>query len=787
MVAVWLRLRADGRSRRRAWVALVLLLGSAGGVVLASLAGAQRTETAHRRFLSWTNAADLVLFSPANPIDFDEVRKLPQVQGALNAWFVWMVGDNGESDLDPVFTSGDAALTTVDRPKLLAGRRPDPAKVDEASLSPVAVRATGLGVGDTVTLDSLSPDQLEQAFEGQDLEPAGPTRTFRIVGIEAGQGEFVEDANIHLTPAFGRAYGDQVATIPLLAVKLHRGAADLPAFKAGVERLSGGAPVSFDATTDGATEIDRTLHIQAVALRLFALLAAVASLVILGQALAREASADAADHPALRSLGMTRLQLFATSVMRVAAIAAAGAAVAGALSVPLSTLTLFGLAREVDPHPGVWFDAPVVLGGMVAVALLTVLAGTWPAWRATRTERGDEGAPAGARAVPSRSVGLLARAGLPASMVAGVRMALEPGRGRSAVPIRAALVGTTVSLAALVAALTFGASLQKLLGTPRLYGWSWDAVVGSPFDEDTSDRVVPALAQSDAVGEFSAVSYAEVEVGRVRVRALGFDTSHGSVLPPIVDGRGPRTPGEIVLGTNTLEDIGRSVGDTVDVRVADRRASLRIVGRAVLPGLGEGDETGLGEGAVVTREAMARLVPRAPYNLFVVRYADGVPEDRADQELTALGYGVSLAEAPRGVADYGRVDRLPGVLAALLVLVAGGTLAHTLLTGVRRRRRDLAILKALGFARRQVGAVVAWQATTLMLVGLACGLPLGVAAGRWAWRSFAEELGIVPEPVVPALAVLLVVPAALAVANLLAALPGRAAALTRPALVLRSE
>jgi hypothetical protein len=86
-----------------------------------------------------------------------------------------------------------------------------------------------------------------------------------------------------------------------------------------------------------------------------------------------------------------------------------------------------------------------------------------------------------------------------------------------------------------------------------------------------------------------------------------------------------------------------------------------------------------------------------------------------------------------------------------------------------------------------VGGTVAWQATTLTLFALAAGLPLGAAAGRWSWNVFAGELGIVPEPTVPVLAVLLIIPLALIVANGVATLPARAAARTRPALVLRSE
>ena len=787
MAAVLLRLRTGARSRWRAWVALALLVGVAGGIILAALAGAERTETSYDRFLRWSNASDLVLFNAADPVDFEQVRALPEVDEALDAWFAWMVDtEAGHSVLDPVFAAG-RGLEVVDRPKVLAGRRPDPTKVDEASITPVAARLTGLGVGDTVTLDSLAPQQLEQAFEGEDLEPEGPTFTFRIVGIEASAGGFIHDAGLVLTPAFGRAHGDEVATVPLLAVKLRRGAADLGAFKAGVERIAGGSPVNFDASSEGAAETNRTLRIQAVALRLFAALGGLAALVILAQALAREASGEAVDHPALRAVGMTRLQLWATSVLRVAAIAVAGATVAVAVAVVASPPMVFGLAEEVEPHPGAWFDASAVLGGAAALALLTVAAGAWPAWRATRSVGDGEQAPAGAARAPSMAVACAARAGLSASAVAGVRMALEPGRGRSAVPTRAALVGTSLSLIAVLTAFCFGSSLSKLLSTPRLYGWDWDAVVGSPFDADTSAKVVPALAAGPAVSGFSSVSYAEVEMGDVRVRALGFDTVQGSVLPPIVEGRAPGGPDEIVLGTKTVEDVDRSVGDTVDVRVGDERASMRIVGRGVFPAMGESDEGALGEGALLTRAGLVRLVPEAPVNLFAVRFSDDVPHAEATRFVEDLGFGVTLAEPPKAVADFGRVDRLPAVLSTLLVVIAAGTLGHTLLMGVRRRRRDLAILKSLGFVRRQVGAVVAWQATTLVVLALACAVPLGVAAGRTAWRVFADELGIVPQPVVPAFAILAVVPATVVVANVLAAIPGRAAARTRPALVLRSE
>ena len=93
----------------------------------------------------------------------------------------------------------------------------------------------------------------------------------------------------------------------------------------------------------------------------------------------------------------------------------------------------------------------------------------------------------------------------------------------------------------------------------------------------------------------------------------------------------------------------------------------------------------------------------------------------------------------------------PLALALGLAAAAMASLALTVLTSVRRRRRELALLKTLGMTRGQLRAIVAWQTTLTLLIALVVGVPLGVAAGRWAWRGFAGSLGVAPVTVVPAL------------------------------------
>ena len=125
------------------------------------------------------------------------------------------------------------------------------------------------------------------------------------------------------------------------------------------------------------------------------------------------------------------------------------------------------------------------------------------------------------------------------------------------------------------------------------------------------------------------------------------------------------------------------------------------------------------------------------------------------------------------------------MLAGLLAVLAPGTTVHGLVIATNRRRRDLAMLKTFGCTRRQLSAVVAWQATTVGVIALAIGVPLGVAAGRRLWILLADRLGTLPEPVTPILVVLVAVPATLAVVNLVAAIPGRRAGAIPTAVALR--
>jgi ABC-type antimicrobial peptide transport system permease subunit len=298
------------------------------------------------------------------------------------------------------------------------------------------------------------------------------------------------------------------------------------------------------------------------------------------------------------------------------------------------------------------------------------------------------------------------------------------------------------------------------------------------------------------VAGFSVGTVPDIIVNGRVVTAVSMEPKKGSVDPTLVAGRLPSADDEIALGGDTMRSIGVGIGGRVHVggvigdnRPNGRVRTMRVVGEMAMPAfffsLGKP-----GDGAALSLGALATVEPAAAANNngFFVRFAPDADGGAVMHAIKRRFQGASLfPRRDSEIANLGQVSSAPIVLAAIVALMAAVTLAHTLVTSIRRRRRDLAVLKTLGFLRRQVSATVAWQATTLALLAAAVGIPLGIAAGRWGWTLFADHLSVARVSVIPILAVLLVIPAALLVANAISLFPGRSAARTQPAVVLRSE
>jgi hypothetical protein len=808
MAAVWARARAELRRRWRATVLLAVLVGLAGGVVLAAVAGARRTGSAVDRFLAYNRPMDVSVAG----LDMAAVGRLPQVVDADEGTLVPLVPDTASGPGDPRTTGVIAAFVTLhgrlgvtsERPILVRGRQPDPGRPLEVAVNEPLAARWHLRPGDTLRAVAWSPRQFEGGVDSSTIgKPRGPALDLAVTGVMRQPGDlspvpiqhdviYLGEDVAYLTPAFWAAHHDSVANLGVgVGLRLRGGPADLDAFTAAVRALPGGRHATIQVGSEAentARTARRATRVQAVALLAFAVLAALAGLLVVGQAIARQVQLDAADLPVLRAVGMTRSQLVAASLVWAGLVGAAGALLAVALAVLASPLAPIGLARAAEVEPGLSVDVAVLALGGLGVLVAVPARAAVTAWWVTRATAGRTGA----GEAPGRSsqvVERVARAGATPSAVTGIRMALESGRGDTAAPARAAVLGAATAVVAVIASLTFAASLDHLVASPALQGWNWDVAVGNPNDGVDISPKGDLLAGNGDVAGYSLFQQAfeQVKVQGTTVPVFGMSPVKGAVVPTVLRGHEARTPEELTLGPTTLRQVHRDLGDVVQVEGAAGRRALRIVGEVLLPNLSS-DAT-MTTGAVLTVEGVRALLPKTqPSTQFVIEYVPGVDPAAAYASLRRdFGPTVLRGLPPNEVENLRRVSGLPVLLAALLGLLGAATLGHLLVTVLRRRRRDLGVLKTLGFVRGQVAATVAWQATTLAFLALLVGLPLGLVAGRWAWLLVNRDLHSLASPVTPTIALLVAVPATMLVANLVAALPARAAAATRAAVVLRSE
>jgi hypothetical protein len=801
--AVWKRLRSEIRTRWRSWLGLVLLIGLTGAAAAAAAAGARRTETAYPRFVQAQNGYDLI--TGGSP-DIDPERALTQME-AMPEVAQWARVD--VAAYDAILPSGRRAPAPelmavtdlrgragfrLNRFKVISGRMANLHAPGEAMIDFPTADREDLRVGSVIRYIVGSPDAKHARLAA-----------VHIVGVVASPGQFPAVGassafgSVYVTPAFVRSNGIRPSPGDAsLLIRLSRGAADRDAFLRRM-RAAGLGGVDIPAVQQVQTAgVQRSIRLESQALWALSVLIGLAAFAILGQSLARQTYLDSADFPALWALGFSQAQLFSLGMVRAAIIGMASACVVVPVAVLLSPLTPVGLARVAEPGPGFAVDGwPLVLGA-VLVAVLAMLASAVPAWTAARTATTTRERAGPGRRRSSAFTHALSRAWRSPSAAAGIRMALQPGRGRTAVPVRSAIFGATLSAAALTASLVFAASLGHLLDTPRLSGFTWDAfmVVGGQ-----QAKAAAVLRADPKIAGYTRGGFFNVRIGPVKLIALVLSRP-GPARAVIPAGVPPAANDEVALGASTMRAAHTAIGRAVDL-VLDQAGAhpkpkpvrMRVVGTVIVPPTPY-LATGLGEGAALALPGFVRIDPGAARQLgrlpFLVRFAPGVSRDAG---LAAVANDIKGlpnpfvfgAERPANVVSLASIAGLPVALSGLLALIAAGTLAHTLASSIRRRRRDLAILKSLGFIRRQVRHAIAWQATTIAAIALLIGLPTGIAGGRWAWRVFAAQLGVLPEPAVPLTAIFIAIPAALALANLIAAAPGRAAARTQSATVLRSE
>ena len=298
-----------------------------------------------------------------------------------------------------------------------------------------------------------------------------------------------------------------------------------------------------------------------------------------------------------------------------------------------------------------------------------------------------------------------------------------------------------VAVTSVIAALVFGASLIHLVSTPRLYGQRWQQELDLGFGGVPGPLLSGILARQPGLTSYAAGNYGDITVQGTIVPAIGVVPVRGRDFLSLLAGRPPARRDEIALGAQTLQTLHLRMGQRVAVQVNGVRRRMLITGTAVFAAFSRGgfESTDLGNGAVLSAPVLSQPEPetgcprpRTCYSFALLRYRPGTDLRAAAARLITMTTRAGCPpgscvvvndQRPDDIRNFSRVRDTPLVLGAVLALLAVGTLAHVLVTAVQRRRRDLAMLKALGLVRRQVLGVVEWQAAALAITALLFGVP----------------------------------------------------------------
>lgn len=770
---------------RRAWRNLVVigvLTGLAGSGAVGALAVARRTETAYPRLEAAARIGDAHGFTLVDDLA-TEIVDLPSV---AERW----TGRFGVAQLEGSFTflgvaAGPDGESAMLQPVLVEGRLPASTGGDvvEIVLRDDFQRETGVTVGTDLPARFLTQADyfsFDTGFAGG--EPHGPSLVLRVVGVVRLPGG---SASMPPTLAARDALREHPAAFEpgvLWFVRLMDGARTTSSFADGVDELAAAHSLPPEASEFAATDvtitstasegIDHTAVLLRRALLSVAIAIAAAGAVAVAQALARHHAAGRASAAVEAALGFSSLQRLAARLMAASLPAAIAAGVTASAAVWASGIEPLGAIGNYEPRPGSATNVSLVVAGVVAatamVLLLTaatsVLAGRRPSDRTPRA---------------SWFVGQASRFGGSTAGVTGLRFALEPGRGARAIPVRSAMAGGAIGVAGVVAGLVFIASLDRLTTSPMRSGVPFDVLVA-----DVNDDNVDEILQLRDAATVVITRSAPVELDGRSVPGYSLDNRRGHLAIQLTEGRLPRTPDEIALGLRLARDLDVRVGDTVTAGSATASPTpLAVVGVGVIPPFSVEE---LGLNAVLTPEGLARTSSADPFSSAAVAARPG-HDAEALTETLAERFEAGPNPLPPEIDNLRQLGRLPAAVAGAVGLIALIALANAVFMLVRRRRNDLAMLRAFGFTRRQIGAAVLIMAATLAAIGVVVGVPVGLAAGALAWRLTAQGAFVATDPIAPSTLVAAVAVGAILVAVLAAVIPAVGTGRVSPSRLLRAE
>ncbi|BCK70770.1 hypothetical protein Srufu_047230 [Streptomyces libani subsp. rufus] len=335
-----------------------------------------------------------------------------------------------------------------------------------------------------------------------------------------------------------------------------------------------------------------------------------------------------------------------------------------------------------------------------------------------------------------------------------------------------------------------------------------DAGPGSPEDTPQIDRKlldkvnrVPGVAATTGL----VSGYTGVADKHGKLLGAGLSTRGSNYFPgkdgkdaryPMRDGAAPKGPDQIALDSRTADKAGYRVGDTVRISVDGPVREPKLTGIFTT----DDDRAAAGGTLTLFDTETAQKLFRMPggYNVVQVTAAAGTSQTALQHAIErALPPGSATIETGKHLADQ-QADMIEESMSGMktgLMVFAGISLfvgifliANTFTMLVAQRTRELALLRAVGAARRQVTRSVLIEAFLVGAIAGATGLVAGIGVGAGLRALISSTTGKLPDGplVVEPTTVLTALAVGVVVTVLAAWLPGRRAAKIPPVAAMNS-
>ncbi|NIH66547.1 ABC transporter permease [Modestobacter marinus] len=357
--------------------------------------------------------------------------------------------------------------------------------------------------------------------------------------------------------------------------------------------------------------------------------------------------------------------------------------------------------------------------------------------------------------------------GLPARLATG-NATRNPRR--TAATATALLIGVTLTTAMVVGASSTRATAQAGLAA----NYPTDVIIES-FDEPVPASLQTQLESADGVVASAGLLGADLTgPDGMETWARGVDADQAlPVLRSTADVTLPQL-GQVVLSEWDVDQWGVRPGDTLTLTAGDRSRTLTVVA-------GETDRP------LLAAADLRALTPDAQVETVWLRLDDGIDQDAAIDEVTDLaGTALPTAFVTGLASERAAIDQVVDVLLLVVtgllgvaVLIALIGVGNTLALSVVERRQESGLLRALGLTRRQLRALLAWEAVLVAGVAAVLGVLVG---GTYGLVGAASALGEIGEVVIsiPWLQIGAIVLVATVAGLLASVLPARRAAKTPP-------